>query len=454
LKLIKNRAFYKQILAIGIPIALQQLIGFLINTADTYMLSRASQSDELVSAANLANNPFFLLMITIFGLGGGGVTLASQYYGKGDVKTIRKITAMILHCGILLSFLFGTAVLLFPEAIMTLFTNNAESIRLGADYLKIVGWSYYTFGAFSVLVNMLRSVAVVRISLFCDILSLILNITLNWVLIFGNLGAPALGIKGAAIATLVSRGVGFAVMMSYVFIFDKKLRFRLKNLFSFDKRLFGDIVKYSFPVMFNEMMWAFAIIIQAAIIGHIDYAVGDIVAANAANGIIFQLCLIFTMGVSNSALVIMGKTVGEGKLDEARQKADTFYIMGLVIGLLNMTVILLLRNVAPLAFALSPETTELAKSLLVYVAIVTFFATMATMSICGIFRGGGDTRFCFAIEMAAMWGVAIPVAFILAFAVKPRVELIYFGMKIDEVIKTVICTIRVRGNRWIKTLTR
>jgi len=454
LNLIKDKHFIKTILAIGVPIALQQLIGFLINTADTVMLSRASASDELVSAANLANNPFFLLMITIFGLGGGGITLAAQYWGKGDVAAIRKITAMILHCGLLLSFLFGTAVLLFPERIMTLFTNDAEAITMGAEYLRIVGWSYYVFGFFSLLASMLRSVEVVKISLFCDIMSLVLNVFLNWVFIFGNLGAPALGIKGAAIATLTARSTGFLIMVTYVFIFDKKLKFRIKNLFMFDKALFADIVKYGFPVMFNEMMWALAITIQAAIVGHIDYADGNLVAANAANGIVFQLCLIMTLGVSNSALVIMGKTVGAGDLKEARKKADAFFIMGLVIGAFNTAVILLLRNVAPLAFDLSPETLALARRLLVYVAIVTFFATVATMSICGIFRGGGDTRFCFVLEVAAMWGVAIPLAFILAFAVKPHVEFVYLGMKIDEVIKTIVCVIRVRGNGWIKTLTR
>jgi len=454
MKLIKDKPFYKQILAIGVPIALGQLIGFLINTADTIMLSRASQSDELVSAASLANNPFFLMMISIFGLGGGGVALASQYWGKGDIKAIRKITAMVLHCGLLLSFLFGTAVLLYPSEIMRLFTNNTESIKYGVEYMRIIGWSYYFFGAYSVLNSMLRSVEVVRISLFCDITSLVLNVFFNRVLIFGNLGFPALGIRGAAIATVTARGTGFIIMAVYVFIIDDKLRFRLKDIFVFDKPLFGDLLKYGFPVMFNEMMWALAINIQAAIVGHIDYAVGDLVAANAANGIIFQLCLIATLGASNAALVIMGKTVGEGQLKQAREKADTFFIIGLAAGAFNMAVILLLRNIALKAFDLSPETLALAKQLLIYVAVVTFFATVATMSICGIFRGGGDTRFCFVLEMAAMWGVAIPFAFLLAFAVKPRVELVYFGMKIDEVIKTVVCIVRVRGNKWIKSLTR
>ncbi|MDR0223240.1 MAG: MATE family efflux transporter [Oscillospiraceae bacterium] len=454
MELIKDKKFYKSVIAIGVPIAFQQLVSFSVSMADAVMLGWASEADELISAASLANQLFFIFILTMVGLTGGGITLAAQYWGKGDVKAIRKITAMILHIGVIISFVTGMAVLMFPAGVMGLFTKNAVIIEKGVEYLGIVGYSYFMCGISFTLMAMLRSVEIVKISLFTDLIALFISVFLNWALIFGNLGFPALGIKGAAIATLIARAAGFAIFAAYVFLADKRLKFRFKDIFCFDKPLFGDLLKYGFPVLFNELVWALAIAVQAAIIGHIEYAKGDPVAANTVSNQIFQLFSSAIIGISNAAMVLVGKSVGEGKLGEAQRKAEKFFKMSVIMGAVGCVFVLLIRDAAARAFGLSAETLALAKELMFVMAFVIIFSSIATMTIVGTLRGGGDTRFCLIMEIAVIWGVALPLAAVFAFALKLPVAAVLAGMKSDEAIKTVICAVRIKRRKWIKEVTR
>jgi len=453
MKLIRDKAFYKTLLTIAIPISLQSLIIFSVSLADTVMLSRAGETDELVSAASLAGQTFFLFIMVLVGLSGGGAVLASQYWGKGDVKAIRKITAMILQMSVAFSFSIGTLVLLFPSAVMTIFTKEALIIEKGAEYLSFIGWSFFPLGFSFILMVMLRSVEVVKVALFSDITALFISIFLNWVLIFGNLGFPALGIQGAAISTLTARIVSFLIIITYVFVIDKRLKFRFKHIFTFNLPLFKDILKYGFPLLFAQMTWGLGISVQAVIVGHIDYAVGDFIAAYAAIGVVFQLLMVVMMGTSNASQIITGKEIGEGKPESARHKADTLMKLGFMMGVLICLIILLCRGLIVKIFAFTPDTEALAKELLIYVAFMALCAAVPIMTLGGIFRGGGDTRFCLVVEVTCMWGIAIPLAAVFAFVFALPVTVVYIGMKIDEFIKIFISLARMKSGRWVRELT-
>lgn len=453
MKFITSKGFYRSLAAITIPIAMQNLITQATSMMDTIMLGRADTTGVALSGSSLANQPFFILSLICFGLSGAAGVLASQYWGKRDMKSIRIIFSLIMKAAFILSALLGLAVLCFPVQVMRIYSGNEEIIAAGADYLRIIGFAYFIFGITNTMLCSLRSVELVRISVVVNLASFCTNVFLNWVLIFGNLGAPAMGIRGAALATLCARLLEFVITFGYLFFFDKRLGFRPKDLLLFDKVLAKDLLRHGTPVTVNELIWAMGISMQAVILGHITYAAGDPVAANSITSVVQQLCTIVIFGIGSATQVFIGKSIGEEKLEYARQQAFTLKYITLGISVIVCIMILLLREPVLRIYTIPEETKEIARQLMTVIAFVTIFVAYSTISIVGVLRGGGDTQFCMWIEMICLWGVAIPLAFAGSKLQLP-VWSVMILMKIDEVIKSVICTFRMRRNKWIRILTR
>lgn len=453
MRIVKDKSFYKMLFAICIPIALQNIITQATSIADSMMLAAADKTGVLFSASSLANNPFFIMSLACFGLASGSSILSAQYWGKNDVKAIRTIISMIVKFSTAVGLIFGLTVILFPEAVMRLFSNDAAIIAAGAQYLEIIGWAYAFFAFGNTLLCALRGVEIVRISVVVNLSSLVTNIFLNWVLIFGNLGAPALGIRGAAIATLIARLVEFTVTVVYVFFIDKKLSMRLRHMKRFSKMLAKDLVKYSTPVVINEVMWSLAISMQAAILGHITYSAGDPVASNTIAAIIYQLSSVVIFGVANAAAVVVGKAIGENREQAALERAHTLKLMSVLMGILTCGVILLIRPLMLRLYNLPSETIALTHEMIFVTAVVSVFTSVSAVSIVGILRGAGDTRFCLIIELVLLWGVAIPLAAAAAYFQLP-VPIVLALMKIDEMLKSIVCLIRLRGRKWLNSVTR
>ena len=228
--LITEKSFYKHVLLMAVPIAMQNLLVNITALADSVMLGRADESGMLLSAASLANQPFFLLTMICFGLSGAATVLSSQYWGRGNIEAIRKIISLTLKLVAVFAVFIGGAVLIAPEFVMSLYSGRAEVIALGAQYLRILGWAYLLFGLSNTMICCLRSVEIVLVSVVVNLCSFTANVFLNWVLITGNLGAPALGIRGAAIATLTARILEFIITFFYVFRCRRKsLRWALRG---------------------------------------------------------------------------------------------------------------------------------------------------------------------------------------------------------------------------------
>lgn len=451
--MIKDKRFYKNVIAITVPIAAQNLISLATNLMDTVMLGRADNTGVFLSGSSLANQPFFILSLISFGLSGAATVLASQYWGKRDTKSIRSIFSIILKVAFTLSVIMAAVVLTVPEKIMGLYSNNAEIIAAGASYLRILGWAYALFGLSGTMICMIRSVELVKISVVVNLLSFVTNVFLNWVLIFGNLGAPALGIRGAAIATLTARILEFVVTFTYVFFIDKRLCFKPKDLFLFDKIFAKDLLKHGSPVFINEFIWSLGTTIQAAILGHINYSAGDPVAANSIASMTQQLSTVIIFGIANAAAVIIGKSVGSGNTIKASEEAKTLKFMAYIVGAAACAMILLIKGIIVEFYTVPPETKLLANNLMTAVAFITFFVSISSITIVGILRGGGDTRFCLITEMVTLWAVALPLA-LFGMLLKLPVTAVLLLMKIDEPIKSIICIIRINKNKWIKSLTR
>lgn len=451
--MIKDKRFYKNVIAITVPIAAQNLISMATNLMDTVMLGRADNTGVFLSGSSLANQPFFILSLISFGLSGAATVLSSQYWGKRDTKSIRAIFSIILKVAFTLSVIMAAVVLTVPEKIMGLYSNNAEIIAAGASYLRIIGWAYALFGLSGTMICMIRSVELVKISVIVNLLSFVTNVFLNWVLIFGNLGAPAMGIRGAAIATLIARILEFTVTFTYVFLIDKRLCFKPKDLFLFDKIFAIDLLKHGSPVFINEFIWSLGTTIQAAILGHINYSAGDPVAANSIASMTQQLSTVIIFGIANAAAVIIGKSVGSTNTVRALEEAKTLKLMAYIVGAAACVMILIIKGTIVEFYTVPPQTKLLADQLMIAVAFITFFVSISSITIVGILRGGGDTRFCLITEMVTLWAVALPLA-LLGMLLKLPVVAVLLLMKIDEPLKSIICIIRINKNKWIKSLTR
>ncbi len=451
---LKNKDLLRGTVAIALPIALQNLISFVVQLADTVMLGLAPGGETLLSASSLANQPFFILSIACFGFSGAATVLSAQYYGKKDYASVRVIFSIVLKAVIIVSLVLGFAALLIPEQVMRLYTADGAVIKHGAEYLRILGYAYFTFGFSNTLVCCLRSVEIVKISVIVNLASLATNVFLNWVLIFGNLGAPALGIQGAAIATLTARLLEFAIICVYVFILEKRLRFRLRDMLSYSGTLARDILKYGSPVLINEVAWAVAISLQAVILGHITYSAGDPVAANSIANTIQQLATIVIFGIANAAAVMVGKAIGEGDTETARQRAGAYKYISYIVGAIACLVILLLRDVAVGFYNIPEATKQLATQMLVVTAFITFFVAQSAIFIVGVFRGAGDTRYCLIMELLCLWGISLPLAFLGAYVFMLPVPFVLALMKLDEPAKAVLCLIHLRRGKWLKVVTR
>ena len=444
-----DKQFLRALAAITLPIVAQNLISLGTQMMDTIMLGAVGQ-DQL-SASSLANQPFFIFNLLIFGLASGSCILNAQYWGKGEVEPIKSIISMVVKVTMIVGTLLSVLVLCFPETVMRIYTTDPAVIENGISYLRIVGWSYLLFGISSTLLCTLRSVAIVRIAVVNSVTGLVVNIFLNWVLIFGHLGAPAMGIRGAALATLISRTVEFLLVLSYIFLIDKKLRLRPRDLFRFDRILFQDYLKHGLPVAFNEVLWSVGISVQTMILGRLGSAV---VSASQIASLVNQFATVFVFGVANASAVIVGNAVGEGNMDKAIERIRWFRWLSVAMGFMAAGLILLISGPVVSFYNIPAETRELALEMLRVLSVIVVFVSITGVGIVGLLRGGGDPRFALFCDLSALWLVAVPAGLLAAFVFHAPVLVVYALTKMDEPVKMLMICWRMRNNNWIRNVTR
>lgn len=443
-----NRAFYKNLFGITIPIAFQNIISYSVNMMDTLMLG--SLGETILSASSLGGQVFFLYSILISGLGCGAGVLCSQYYGKRDIISLRKITAMILKLGIGLSLIFTISLLIFPENIMRIFTPEIEVIKEGGKYLRTISISYLFYGATAIFLIVLRSLQDVKLSLWVYSISFITNVFFNYIFIFGNFGAPALGIIGAAIGTGMARGIEIILVFTYMRYGEHVLKFRISMLKMFDKILFKDMIKYGLPVLIGELSWGTGLSAHSVILGHMGEAA---VAANSICNVLHQFALSFVQGLGSSSAVIMGQYIGAGKTATARRAAKALVKFFAICGIFTAAFMLIVSKPFFSFYELKDNTLILAKQFMIVYAFITMFRSVANPVIGGILWGSGDTRFASTVETLFLWS-AIPIGAIAGLKWHWNPAIVLLILRLETPLKAVICVIRLRGLNWIKKTTR
>lgn len=450
MKLFKDKYFYKTFFTLSSVLILQNLLTFGVNLADNIMLGK--YSEVAMSGVSLANQVQFLLQMFALGASNGVAVLAAQYWGKGDTKPIKKIFTSAAIVGTVLSALLGLAVIVAPEAVLGLLTDKTNEINAGSEYIVIMGFSYCIFTMTQLFLSMLRSVETVRIGFVINVVSLVVNIGLNYSLIFGNFGCPELGVKGAAIATLVARYVEFIIVVFYVFGIDKKIKMKLRDLFVIDKTYIRDYIKTGLPLIFSATSWGIAMAIQTAILGRIES--DAVLGANSIATAVYQVVSVLYTSTSNSGSVIIGKTVGERDIPRVKLYAKRLQVIYLLIGIVSGLIMFLSCDVILSLYNVADETRELAKIFIYILSITIVGSCYEAPALCGIVSGGGDTKFVLFNDLIFMWGIVLPLSFLSAFVWHLPVPVTFFFLKCDQILKCFVAVVKVNRFKWIKKLTR
>ncbi len=447
--LTKDKAFYKSLFLLALPIALQNLVTFSVGLADSVMVG--SLGDAAVSGMYMGNQIQTLLQVFSGGIEGAILILAAQYWGKRDTDSIRKISAIGIRLSLAVGVLLTTVCAVFPTSIISLFTKDAQTVSTGAEYLGIVCFSYVFFCLTQALIASMRSVETARIGLYVSLCSLFINIGLNYVLIFGKLGAPALGVKGAAIATLIARIAETLTISVYVFVFDKKLRMKLKDIIARDSALLRDFIKYGTPIIAGQLVWAANMLSSAAIMGR-QSADGVVVAMSIANTL-NSLAYVVMNGMSGAVGIITGKTIGAGHEEKMREYARTVQVIFLGLGLLTGGAVQLLKRPFISLYAVSAAAVAEATRFINVLSVTLIGTCYQAACLFGLVKSGGDISFVFKNDFIFVFLVVLPSA-IVATIVSAPAWVVFACLKCDQILKCFVAVVKINSFNWMKNLTR
>lgn len=449
MRITTEKKFYKTMLAIALPIGIQNLITFTVSMSDTLMLG--SLGEVQLSASSIGNNLFFILTVLMFGLGGGASVMTSQYYGKKDINSIHKIISIMYRVCIVITLIFVSIALFIPKQFISIFTTDIAVIESGIKYLRIVSIGYIFYALTNCTIMVLRSVQTVKISMIVYSISLVVNIFFNWIFIFGNLGATPMGVQGAAIGTVIARITEFVIVTIFMLFYEKKIHLKLKHIISMDKVILNDFIKNCTPVLFNELFWSLGASMVSIVVGRMGT---EVVAANSISNVVNQFVTVFIFGLGSATSVIIGNTIGEGNHEKAKEYAFTITILSLFMGLISGLIIFIIRPYVVEFYNVSDITKEIAKEIMSVTSIIVVFQAVAINTMMGVLRGGGDNKFVLINDVLFMWIVAIPFGFIGAFVWKLPVAAVFLIIKSDEILKVIVSIIRIISGKWVRDLTR
>ncbi len=447
LSFLKDRTFLRELLVIAIPISFQQLINASLNMIDVIMVGQLGET--AIAALGLSNQVFFVLILILFGLTSGMAIFTAQFWGKQEIEPIRKVLGISLITSILVALIFTFAAIFIPETVLGFYTKDAEVIKLGSSYLRIVGFTYIPIAIATAYIAILRSIQLIRLTVIATVSALIFKTILGYGLIFGIGGLPALGVRGAAIGT--ASGWTLELILLLIFIYTQKTPLAANPLtfFSFDLAFFTRVLRTVLPAVANEMFWSLGITTYNAIYAHIGT---DSIAAINVNATLEELGFVVFIGLGNACAVLVGNRIGAGRMNEAYEVVRRVIILGVAFALSVGLIIFFLRDVVVGLYDLSPSGENNVRWLLLVMAS-TLWIRMFNFSIfIGALRAGGDTRFALIMEICSIWLIGVPAAYVGAFVLHLPVYFVYLMVVLEEVAKAFVSAWRFRSRKWIHDL--
>lgn len=444
----ENSQFFEKLNKLVFPIAFQQFMLACVNASDAFMLGFVSQTS--LSASSLAGQIIFIFNLIIGGLAAGTSVLAAQYFGKDDKVSVERVFAYVVKIAFIISLFFFFVSIFIPNYLMFLFTNEKELINEGIIYLRYVSVSFIFIAISQIFLCILKNSNLAVKSMMISSISVVLNILLNAIFIFGLLGFPKMGIAGAALATSISKL--FELVWAYCETLPKeRIKLRIKYIINSTKVLVLDFWKYTLPILGNFLSWGIGFSMYSVIMGHLG---SDAVASNSIANIVKNLIVCYCIGLANGGSILVGNELGKGNLEQAKKYGRLLCRLAVISGLASGMILLAVTPFVLSFVILTPLALYYLKWMMILCALYMVGKAYNVTTIAGIFQAGGDTRFGLICDTVTMWCFAVPAGFIAAFYFKLPVVIVFLIINFDEIIKLPVVIHHYRKYGWVKNITR
>lgn len=443
-----NSVFRRELCQLMIPIVLQSLLLNAVSLGDTLMLGLVNQNS--LSAVSLASQVFFVMTLFIGTLTTGATVLSSQYMGKGDIPTVERVLGLILRYAALVSVAFFALAFIAPTALMKCFTTDPSLIEIGAEYLRINSFSFLFAGVSQCYLTILKVNDRAKIGTYITTAVVFLDLLLNAVFIFGLFGLPAMGARGAALTTVISKAVELLAILIYACKGDM-IRARMNAVFGFRAPVEKEFWTFTLPVFLNSLAWGGSITVYSVIMGHLG---SDATAAYSVVTIVKNTVVCFSMGLGSATGILLGKLLGDDRLDEAKNYGACLSRMSVLMGVIAAILSIPFGFAIRLLFKTTDTANANILTMLFFCAVTCFGRCVNDTVICGVFAAGGDTKFDAVSLITVVWGIVIPVALCAAFWWRLPVVWVYFVLCMDEIIKLPWVFAHYKKYLWVRNITK
>lgn len=442
-----NKAFLSKFLTIALPIAAQAFVMSSLNMIDTIMVGQLG--DFAVASVGIANQLYFMVLLYLLGIKGGCSIFAAQFFGKKEICNMKKVVGLGMVLGLSISSVYTLFMILFPREVFLMFTADQQVIELGTGYLRIAAISYIMTTVTTVYGAVTRSAGNTKLPMQASILGIGLNTVLNYILIFGKFGMPAMGVEGAAIATVIARTVEMVYLLSVIYIRKHEGAAGIKDFLSFSGELFNRFISQSGLMIIKDVVWGLGMTAYIAIFARMSTEAAA--AANIANTV-GSLAFILVNGVAGASMIMVGQKLGEDAYEDAYDYAMFFRNLVIGLSLLIGLAMYLGRYLFIMPFNVSDLVAEYVVQMIVLRALFFVFLGYNNITIVGIMRSGGDTMFSLILDLVAVWFIGLPLAFVIGMVLKLPLMWVVLGILSQEVFKSVLCHRRVLSKRWMNNL--
>lgn len=452
-KISNKKLVYKKVLTIGLPVAIENMVYALMNFIDMFMVGTENMALGLgtvaVAGLGFANQMFMIFMTSLFGMNSGGGILAAQYFGNKDYKNLKKCLGITIIVGFLFSLLFLFAGLFIPEIVISIFTKDKKVIETGAGYLRIVAWVYPLVGIGFAFNMQLRAIGKTKYSFYSSIIGLVINAVINYILIFGRFRFPAMGVRGAAIATVIARIISTGYIIFIIYKLELPIAGKMNELFDLSVEFFVKVMKISLPVFIHEILWVLGASMYVVIFGRMgtDFAASVQIVKSVSS-----LVLTLLFGLSSATSAIIGNEIGAGREEDAYRYSVILLKVALISGVLIGIFVFLFSPVLLILMNVNPRIYPLTREIVMMEVFVIFVKAASLQLLVGILRSGGDTLWTMFADLIPLWFIAIPITYFSGLHLGLPVAVVYLISCSDEVIKIIPCVKRLKSKKWINNL--